>query len=362
VSDERAILQFPCAQCGARLTYAPGTDSLACGQCQHSQPVPPGDPGPIREYPLAEGLAAARRANAHELDAEHQQVRCDGCGASFAAEQARRCPYCASPVVVVHDEHEDLVPESVLPFSIARETARTTFRRWVRSRWFAPNDFSLRARKEGMDGVYLPYWTYDAQAQTRYSGQRGEWYYVTETYRDSEGNTKTRQVRKTRWYPAAGSVHDAFDDVPVCASRSLPTKLVDTLEPWDLHDLRAWSEGYLAGFSAERYAVEVGEGFDHGRERTMVPAIRRHVRSDIGGDEQRITHLQPNFSDVRFKLTLLPLWIASFRYRDRVFRFVVNGRTGEASGERPWSAVKITFAVIGGLLALGTLLYLISQN
>ena len=344
------------------MSYAPGTDHLECASCQHTQPVPPGT-GAIVEYPLAEGLAVATRASRPLDDDQHQQVQCDGCGAAFAADvQATRCPYCDSPIVVVDDEREELVPESLVPFVIGREPARTLFSTWARKRWFAPSDFSRRARAGKLNGVYLPHWTYDAEATSRYSGQRGDHYYVTETYRDSEGNTKTRQVRKTRWRSVAGSVHDSFDDVLLCASNALPPKLIDALEPWDLHALQPFAQGYLAGFSAERYQIEVGVGFEHAKERKMVPVIRDTVRRDIGGDEQRIGHLSSSYADVRFKLLLLPLWIASFRYDERVFRFAVNAVTGELQGERPWSKWKIGFAIAAGVALIAAIAVVASQN
>ncbi len=356
--------QFPCASCGARLHYAPGTAHLRCDNCGLEQDIERSD-GAIVEYPLAEGLAAARRGRAADLDADgdHGLVRCEGCGASFVLEgQASRCPYCASPVVTVDDDRDQLVPESVLPFSIDRKSAQETFKKWVRSRWFAPNDFARRARSEGMDGVYLPYWTYDAAADSRYTGQRGEWYYVTETYRDNEGNTQTRQVRKTRWYPAAGRVHDSFDDVLLCASESLPASLVDGLEPWDLGALAPFQGDFLSGFSAERYAIEVGAGWPLARDRKMVPVVRQHVQRDIGGDEQRILSLKSDWSAIHFKLTLLPLWIASFRYGETVYRFAVNARTGQANGERPWSKAKIAAAIVAGLVLLGVLYALFREQ
>ena len=81
-----------------------------------------------------------------------------------------------------------------------------------------------------------------------------------------------------------------------------------------------------------------------GRIRTgedkMVPTIESTIRSDIGGDEQRIHGYTTNHSNITFKLFFLPLWLSSFRYDTKVFRFVVNARTGEAVGERPYSVTQ----------------------
>ena len=43
---------------------------------------------------------------------------------------------------------------------------------------------------------------------------------------------------------------------------------------------------------------------------------------------------------------LLPLWICSYRYKRKIYRFLVNARTGEVQGQRPWSWVKITLTAL----------------
>jgi hypothetical protein len=53
---------------------------------------------------------------------------------------------------------------------------------------------------------------------------------------------------------------------------------------------------------------------------------------------------------VTFKHVLLPVWLASYRWRNKPYQVVVNGRTGAVSGERPYSGWKIAFAVIVALI------------
>ncbi len=334
--------EFPCEQCGASLHYQPGADHLTCPYCAHTQAIPQAPRARIVEHDFHEGLRAMARRPASQV-AQGKSVRCSGCGAvQTVHDQSTRCAFCDSPVVVEEDDPQVIVPESVLPFALDQRNATEHFRQWLASRWFAPSDLTTRARKEGMDGVYLPYWTYDADTTTDYRGERGD---ETETYYE-DGERKTRQVRKTRWSRRRGTVFNRFDDVLVCASRSLPSRLVDALEPWDLGGLRPYEPGYLSGFRTERYAVELAEGFEVAKGR-MEPEIRRTVRGDIGGDEQRIHHMDIAYHHVRFKHFLLPLWISSFRYDDKVYRVIVNARTGEVAGERPWSVLKILAAVLG---------------
>lgn len=351
--------EFPCQQCGAKLHFAPGSSHLECPYCGATQAIaaPAAAPGAAPtgavERSFEEAVRALRQQPVSTLAQNGHEIECNGCGAiTVITAQASSCPFCDSPVIVpIKEDRATIVPESVLPFVIDDRTAGTKFKEWVASRWFAPNDLAAKARRARIDGVYLPYFTYDSQTYTNYRGQRGDYYYVTETYTDSQGKTQTRQVRKTRWSPRSGQVYVAFDDVLVCASKSLPTKLTDGLEPWDLAKLAPFDPGYLSGFMAERAALGLEEGFDVAKQK-MVPPIQSAIRSDIGGDTQQIDHYSTSHQNVTFKLFLLPLWISSFRYDNKVYRFVVNARTGEVAGERPYSKLKIAMAILAAILVI----------
>lgn len=354
--------EFPCQQCGANLVFSPGEGGLKCEYCGHEQALGSENAQPVVEYDFAQAIASARRRPARQLVEGGHEVRCEGCGAhTVLSTEAGRCPFCDSPVVMVQSEEEIFTPENLLPFKIEEKQAREAFKSWVSSRWFAPNDLAMRARREGMDGVFLPYWTYDSETRTSYTGQRGIHYYVDEQYQDANGDTKTRRVRKTRWYPAFGSVYCSFDDVLVSATKALPRALIEKLEPWDLDQLVPYAPGYLSGYLANRYDIDLEPGFEIAEDR-MEPVIRNAIARDIGGDEQRIFTTRIQHSDVRFKHFLLPLWISSFRYQDKVFRFLVNARTGEPAGERPYSWVKISLAVIAGLILVAIIVYLMRSK
>jgi hypothetical protein len=215
--------------------------------------------------------------------------------------------------------------------------------------WFAPNALKKRARAENkMSGVYVPYWTYDCQAYTRYHGERGDHYYVTETYRttvNGKSVTRTRQKRKTRWTRVSGTVWDNFNDVLVLASRSLPKRYTEKLEPWDLRNLVPYQDDYLSGFRTESYQVDLEEGFVEAKE-IMHEKILSTIHGDIGGDRQRVHNMTTRHDDLTFKHILLPVWVSAYRYANKSYRFLINARTAEVQGERPYSWVKITLAIL----------------
>lgn len=349
---------FPCAQCGAKVGYRPGADTLHCPYCGHDTPLDLTELPPIEELDYAAALADL---GSHEAVEEHTIVKCGACAAELDRPpdvDAFDCPYCGHSIVATGTSRKLIRPKSLLPFLVTRQEARAAFRKWVSSLWFAPSELKKVASIDSrLTGIYIPYWTYDTSTTTSYVGQRGEHYYVTESYTtqvDGKSVTRTRQVQKTRWYPAAGVVARAFDDVLVLASRSLPEKYIHALEPWDLENLVSYADEYLAGFQAESYQIELVDGFENAKV-IMDPQIVSDIHRDIGGDEQRITSKKTAYDDITFKHILLPVWISAYRYRQRVFRFLVNARTGEVRGERPWSAWKITFAILAALLLVGAI-------
>ena len=265
---------------------------------------------------------------------------------------ASQCPFCGADIVATGASTKRIKPKALLPFEIDRKKAHELFQGWIRGLWFAPNALKRFARQDSpINGLYCPYWTYDCNTTTQYTGMRGDDYWTTETYASYENGrsvTRTRQVRRTRWTPVSGAVFNRFDDVLVVASESLPRKYAQALEPWDLDKLEPYQDAYLSGFRAESYQVDLPTGFERAKE-IMAPTIHSTICSDIGGDHQQVTSTSSQYDAITFKYVLLPVWLSAYRYRNKVFRFLVNARTGEVQGERPWSWVKIALAVIAAL-------------
>ena len=254
-------------------------------------------------------------------------------------------------------------PKGVLPFKISLEKASAAFRKWVKSRWFAPNRLkSLATVAGGIKGVYVPYWTYDCATTSSYTGERGDAYTTRERVTVTENGRRvdrTREVRKVRWTAVTGTVTGTHDDVLVAGSDSLPADYAARLEPWDLDQLQPYADEFLSGFRAESYKIGLEQGFAEAK-RVIDERIDGAVRWDIGGDEQRVHSVSSSYEAITFKHVLLPIWISAYRYQGEVYRFLVNGRTGEVQGERPYSWIKIAAAIAAGIACLACLVYLAS--
>lgn len=284
------------------------------------------------------------------------EVECPGCRAQVTFQPpdvAGRCPFCDTGIVAQPHSPDPLIaPEAVLPFAITEKAARAEIVNWLGRRWFAPRQLKQLAQQEKIQGVYLPFWIYDCQTRSRYRGERGEHYYTTETYTEtnSEGKseTKTRQVQHTRWRSASGEVSRTFSDMLIPASTAVATKRLDQLEPWQLSQLQPYDPAYLAGFKAQRYQVTLKAGFDTAKQRMEDP-IRSDVRRDIGGDEQRIHSIDTIYLAVMFRHLLLPVWLCVYQFRQKRYQVIVNAQTGEVLGDRPYSKSKIAGTIAAGL-------------
>lgn len=355
--------RFHCDQCGADQRFDAGADRLVCDHCGYSRPIAhgPGHDPAINELDYRTTIAG-------QIDATEIEVTrvssCTGCGAQIEFDEtihSAECPFCATPVVTDTGTHRHIKPKGLLPFALDEGQARGEMTKWLGSLWFAPNGLQAYARKgRAMSGIYVPYWTFDADTKSTYRGQRGTDYYVTRTV-TRNGKKTTQRVRKTRWSSASGRVARFFDDVLVLGSKSLPKSHTDALEPWDLAALEPYRPEYLAGFRAEGYQIELEDAFTEARAH-MDRVIHSDVRRDIGGDKQRVSDVQTEIGTLTFKHVLLPVWSAAYMYRGTSYRFVVNGRTGRVKGERPYSVWKIAIAVGLGLLVVAAIAYVYALN
>jgi len=363
--DESKSQRFRCPGCSADMEFDPESGMMKCRFCGQTAPVPP-PPGTIAPpHSLDEFLAKTDDTHLRPLTEQALQVNCEGCGSSIAfqpPEVAGTCPFCGADIVAQPRAADPLIaPDGLLPAKVPKMNAQSEVRTWLQSRWFAPNALKRMARQEGIAGVYLPFWDYAADTASDYRGERGTHYFVDETYDDTDGQgnrvQRTRQVQRTSWTPVSGHVTHRFDNVLVAATHAVVERRLDALEPWDLKSLCAYEPAYLSGFKAQRYQLELPNGFEKAKN-VMQGAIEEDCARDIGGDEQRVESVQTEYSNTTFRHLLLPVWIGAYRFQNKVYQVVVNARTGEVQGERPYSAWKIAMLVGAILLILAILLVL----
>ena len=304
-------------------------------------------------------LAAALRAVGDDKrgwQAEKTSVKCQSCQAISVFDSTRvgqRCDFCGSASLIPFEEIKAPIrPECLLEFKLPETAVRDLVRKWYGGRWFAPTAMKARSLTDTVRGVYIPYWTFDAQVQADWTADAGYYYYVTESYTDSDGKSQTRQVQKTRWVPASGSIEHFFDDELVPASRGVDGKLLRKIEPFPTTtDLKPYDPGFLSGWVVEQYQIDLVAAAQNSRD-IMEEKTRALCSTEVPGDTQRNLDVTSTFSGQTFKHILVPIWLIAYTYGAKTFQVVVNGYTGSIAGLHPLSWIKITLAVLALLVVL----------
>jgi hypothetical protein len=249
----------------------------------------------------------------------------------------------------------------VLPFRISEPRVREQIRQWYASKWLAPGKLKSRALVDQVRGVYIPYWTFDAQAVCPWTAEAGHYYYTSETYRDNNGRTQTRQVRHVRWELAAGEVRHFFDDEPVPGTHGVSHDLLKGVEPFPTSELVPYDTAFLSGFVVEHYQIVLLQAAGNSQQ-SMSRQLFEMAAAEIPGDTYRSLEIHPVFSGQTFKHILVPVWLLSYLYGTKSYQMVVNGQTGRMAGQYPKSAWKIALLVALALIAILIVMMLQSQN
>jgi hypothetical protein len=330
----------------AELSHSPTPQGHACAQC--GSPVDQHDrfcnvcgaPQPVAQQP--QQVAPATRS-----------VVCKNCGAklTIAADQLSiTCPFCDSNMVVesTGDQTGRQPPEFVIGFAITPQQALEKFRQWLRtSGMFRPGDLSMAKIEEKLRGVYVPFWSFSMLAQSHWSAQIGEHWYRTETYTtiiDGKPVTQTRTVQETEWWDLAGQHHNYYSGYLISGSRGLPQTYAEKIKPYRLEALKRYQTYFLAGWLSEQYSVERDEALPLCQQEFQ-RWEQHNVESFLPGDTYSHVLVNCEFSDINSDLILLPVYLLSYRYGDKLFRFLLNGQTGKTAGDKPYSPVRIGVAV-----------------
>jgi len=358
MAEVSARRKFSCPACGGEAEWHPARGALVCSYCGTTSPAEVEETASgetvIREHDLATAMRSIPE-DKRGWQAVRTSVRCQSCQAVSVLEPekvSQACDFCgATALVAEHEQKQPFRPESLLPMKVSAGDARKALREWLSARFWAPSDLSKKAMTDQVKGLYIPYWTFDAQARAVWSAESGTYYYVTEL-----SGGKPRRVRKTRWSPASGELSHFFDDQLIAASRGVHGPLLHEVEPFDTTRLVPYSAHFLSGWVVERYQIDLLAAAASSRSR-MDGTLRELCGRAVPGDTHRNLQVHATYSGQTFKHVLVPLWLLSYRYGKQTFQAAINGDSGRVAGEHPLSWVKITLAVLLGLAVVAVLVW-----
>ena len=359
------VKKYTCPKCSGDMNFDAAKGMLACPFCGHTMPAPEVSEV-VQEHDLLDTLRDTS-GKAHGFGTAVKSIKCNACGATNNVAPnvtSTACPFCGSNQVVEQPPDPNLIqPESLIPFGVDESRAHQLFRVWLSKGLFHPNDLKKYGGGQKLNGLYLPFWTFDAHAESNWHAESGTYYYETETVwvtRDGKRVQETRQVQKVRWWPSSGHRSDDHDDVLVYATQSIDVKILEKVYPFDTKKLVPYNPSYLSGWGAESYRIPLSEAWTLGQSIVEREQYNRCGR-DVPGDTHRNLRVNTRLSSLKYKHVLLPVWLASYRYNNKVYRFMINGQTGEVQGQKPISWIKVAIAVVIVLAIIALIVYLASR-
>jgi predicted RNA-binding Zn-ribbon protein involved in translation (DUF1610 family) len=265
---------------------------------------------------------------------------CQGCGASMSYDadaQTLRCPFCGSEKVTAQPGTRSLAAKFVIPFVVNQNNASLILRQWMGNGFFRPNDLVETARVEKMTAVYVPYWVFRATTKTYWTGD----------------SSHTPAGARGDWCPKFGSTYSDYAGVLIGASSSLTPSETRAICPFDLADQVAADTFDVGATIVEQFRVPRKYARPLARQ-GLEELERQKCQAFIPGRSRNV-HVNLRLQGLHSEPVLLPIWIIAFRYREQLYRFLVNGQTGQETGRAPFSYAKlfmIIAIVLGGLLGL----------
>ena len=350
-----SVKTYYCTNCGAVMEFDVSSQNLKCPNCGNEIEIEH-DESKVAEHQLTKKAINSIKAE----EKTSTSMECEGCGALVevdATSTATVCPYCGSNYVLAKKQMDALVPDGVVPFRIDKVKIGEIYHDWIKSRWLAPNTLKSLYQTDKIQGIYMPFWTFDADVDASYQAMGGEDYEVT--YEDSDGKTHTEI--KTRWHPTSGHVHNFFDDVLIRASDKLKSNLLNSMV-YNTQNISSFSPDYMSGYCSEIYTVDLDDAHREAINK-MENEMRSLCESDVLRRYDRVRGLSMNssYQNETYKHVLLPVYSTAYYYKDKEYHVLINGQSGVIVGEYPKSAFKIAAIVVAILVIIALIWYFMNS-
>lgn len=323
------ILEQKCKNCGAPLRYDPESGMLVCDHCGTRTEIPE----EMRPKDVSfDGFDFDRLGKQAEAESPEALpiYHCVSCGAEVIApaEQiATTCPYCSNNIVLTDKVSGKLRPEGIIPFRIDQKHLPDAMKKYYKGKVLLPKNFFSQSTMGKITGVYVPFWMFSGRLC-------GDLVYHAET--QSTHREGDYLVTDTNHYEVKRHADLRFEDIPVDASGRIDDRLMDSIEPFDMSDAKAFDMRYLAGFTADRFDLEKGDVADRAKRR-MATTAENAVNSSLAAYSSAYRTGGNLAAQIKARYMLLPVYLFSLTHEGKSYEFAVNGQTGRVMGDLPVS-------------------------
>jgi len=255
---------------------------------------------------------------------------CPSCGAEFIGDKntiAMVCPCCGNAQTVQkRGDDAMLKPDYCISFKLEKKSAVEALERFCNGKRLLPDFFKKEGCIENIQGMYIPFWLFDAKAQARIR------YKATKVKSYSDENY---DYNKTDYYSVVRDGSLNFEKIPVDGSNKINDTLMDAIEPFDYANISNFQSECLAGYSAQKYDADVEAGKEKTNESIRNSIEKEFAVSVTGYSKVELESSAVNIESGKVSNALVPVWILNTKYNNKNYQFIMNGQTGKFVGKLP---------------------------
>ena len=354
------LQEYKCKQCGGALEFNGAVQKLVCPFCDSEFSVEDFDsPDENETLDFGDSTNSKDSSNKGLDEGESDIVEdsvvyvCKSCGGEIVTDSntsATSCPFCGNPVVIKNNIAGLVKPSGIVPFTVEKESVEHQIKLYYKGKTLLPKEFKRDNLIEEIKGVYVPYWVFEAHTD-------GEAKFAATKVKQTRRKNETVTVTKIYELEREGSVD--ISNMPIVGSETLESDLLDTIEPFYVQDQKKFSSGYLVGYLAEKYTIESEDCLEEAKVKAT-NTLGQQLQGSIQGDWTTVNQVTCT-ADVELskgKYVLLPIYLATTKWKDKVYVFAMNGQTGKFAGNLPIDKAKLaslSLATIAVTTLLGTI-------
>jgi DNA-directed RNA polymerase subunit RPC12/RpoP len=325
-----------CPNCGNNLKFNPEKQNLYCEYCDS-----------VIEF---EKNSNYQELNLNSAIGDHQtwdttakMYYCENCNAKVVlakSETAGLCPFCGTAHVVSLDELPGVKPNVVVPFSVSLDGATDSLKKWAKKKPFAPTKFKKKFSPTEIKGVYMPCYTFDSNTYSTYDGRIG--YRRTRTV----GSGKNRRTETyIEWRHISGVFEHFFDDITISASQGFTQKDLKSTGGYSADKNMVYDDEYLLGYVAYAGDKPLEPCWDEAKG-VIDSQLRGLILSQYNHDVVSYLNVSTTHQNVTYKYVMVPIYVGNYKYRKKVYRFMINGTTAKTTGKAPVSPLRVIGTVL----------------
>jgi DNA-directed RNA polymerase subunit RPC12/RpoP len=353
------IKEYKCPNCGRTVEFEGKTQNMKCPHCEAEFEIKA-----LSDYQKeveSQGGDHFNWKTGSEETWEKDTLgdlaagSCPSCGAEFVGDKntiVMVCPCCGNARIVQKQIDGILKPEYCIPFKLEKNSALDVFRQFCEGKRLLPDFFKKENRIESIQGVYVPFWLFDAKARARIRYKA-----VKQTSHSDDDYDYT----KTDYYFVVRDGNVSYKKMPVEGSEKMNDVYMDAIEPFDYAQIKKYQNEYLAGYSAEKYDVDAEAGRERAKKQIRNSIEKEFANSVTGYSRVEIESSAVNIESGKVSYTLFPVWILNTKYDGENYQLIMNGQTGKLVGKLPVDKGKVMKFALMFTAIFGTVITVLIQ-